>query len=285
MRLRFGEFEFNSETGELWQGGTAIRLQPQPARVLAFLIAQPGELITREALQHHVWGGDTVVDFEQGLNWCIRRLREALHDTPSDSRFIQTVPRRGYRFVADVKELPPIESSAVARPWWKLRWVPFATCSILLMGILMGILFGVTIGRQQPRNVTVLVLPFDNLSVEKGGPPYDDIASAELTSGLARHNPTRLSVIDPMTARKFKNTKECIIKIGNQLGADYVLLGDVQQSDGTLKVDAQLFRVSTNRQVWATEQRIPRDPGFSTVWAGMTNSIASTLEVAELAKK
>jgi DNA-binding winged helix-turn-helix (wHTH) protein/TolB-like protein len=285
MRLRFGEFEFNSETGELWQGGMAIRLQPQPARVLAFLIAQPGKLITREALQHHVWGGDTVVDFEQGLNWCIRRLREALHDTPSDSRFIQTVPRRGYRFVAEVKELAPIESSAVARPWWKLRWVPFAACSILLMGILMGILFGVTIGRQQPRNVTVLVLPFDNLSVEKGSPPYGDIASAELTSGLARHNPTRLSVIDPMTARKFKNTKECIIKIGNQLGADYVLLGDVQQSDDVVKVDAQLFRVSTNRQVWATEQRIPRDPGFSKVWAGMTNSIASTLEVAEVAKK
>ena len=285
MRLRFGEFEFNSETGELWQDGRAIRLQPQPARVLAFLIARPGKLITREALQHHVWGGDTVVDFEQGLNWCIRRLREALHDTPSDSRFIQTVPRRGYRFVAKVKELAPVESSAVAAPWWKLRWVPLATCSILLMGILMGISFGVTIGRQQPRNVTVLVLPFDNLSVEKGGPPYDDIASAELTSGLARHNPTRLSVIDPMTARKFKNTKECIIKIGNQLGADYVLLGDVQQSDDVVKVDAQLFRVSTNRQVWATEQRIPRDPGFSTVWAGMTNSIASTLEVAEVAKK
>ena len=285
MRLRFGEFEFNSETGELWQGGTAIRLQPQPARVLAFLIAQPGELITREALQHHVWGGDTVVDFEQGLNWCIRRLREALHDTPSDPRFIQTVPRRGYRFVAKVKELAPVESSSVARPWWKLRWVPFAACSILLMGILIGILFGVTIGRQPPQSVTVLVLPFDNLSAEKGGPPYDDIASAELTSGLARHNPTRLSVIDPMTARKFKNTKECIIKIGNQLGADYVLLGDVQQSDGAVKVDAQLFRVSTNRQVWATVQSIPRDPGFSKVWAAMTNSIASILEGAEVAKK
>lgn len=281
MRLRFGEFEFNSETGELWQGSTAIRLQPQPARVLAFLIAQPGKLITREALQHHVWGGDTVVDFEQGLNWCIRRLREALHDTPSDSRFIQTVPRRGYRFVADVKELAPVARSAVAVPWWKLRWIPFATCSILLMGIS----FGVTISRQQPRNVTVLVLPFDNLSIEKGGPPYDDIASAELTSGLARRNPTRLSVIDPITARKFKNTKECIIKIGNQLGADYVLLGDVEQSDNAVKVDAQLFRVSTNRQVWATEQMIPRDPEFSKAWAVMTNSIASTLEVGEVAKK
>jgi TolB-like protein len=131
----------------------------------------------------------------------------------------------------------------------------------------------------------VLVLPFDNLSIEKGGPPYEDIASAELTSGLARRNPGRLSVIDPMTARKLKNTKECVIKIGNQLGADYVLLGDVEQSNGAVKVDAQLFKVSTNRQVWATEQMIPRSSSFSKAWPGMTNSIASVLEVGDVTKE
>ena len=280
MRLFFDTFEFDSETGELWQGTTAIRLQSQPARVLAMLIARPGELVTREALQQHVWGKDTVVDFDQGLNWCVRRLREVLHDTPSESRFIQTVPRRGYRFVADVKEPVPLEKRSGAVPWWKSRRVAFAACSILLIGVLSGI----TVSRRE-RNVTVLVLPFDNLSLEKGGPPYEDIASAELTSGLARRNPTRLSVIDPMTARKFKNTKECIIKIGNQLGADYVLLGDVEQSNGAVKVDAQLFRVSTNRQVWATEQLIPRDSSFSKTWPSMTNSIASILEVGDVAKE
>jgi DNA-binding winged helix-turn-helix (wHTH) protein/TolB-like protein len=281
MKLRFGEFEFNSETGELWQGTTAIRLQPQPARVLALLIAQPGELVTREALQQHIWGEDRVVDFEQGLNWCIRRLREVLDDIPAKPRFIQTVPRRGYRFVADVKVLAPLEKKPLAASWWKRRGVAaFAICSILLIGITSG----VTVSRRQ-RNVTVLVLPFDNLSIEKGGPPYEDIASAELTSGLARRNPARLSVIDPMTARKFKNTKECIIKIGNQLGADYVLLGDVEQSNGAVKVDAQLFKVSTNRQVWATEQMIPRSSSFSKAWPGMTNSIASVLEVGDVTKE
>lgn len=282
MRIRFGEFEFNDETGELSQGLTAIRLQPQPARVLALLVAQPGELITRETLQQHVWGEDTVVDFEQGLNWCIRRLREVLHDTPSDPKFIQTIPRRGYRFVAEVKGPVPIEEKAVSVSWWrKRRWVAFAACSVILIGIPSGI----TIGRRPQRNVTVLVLPFDDLSIAKGGPPYDDIASAELTSGLARRNPTRLSVIDPMTAQKFKNTKECIIKIGNQLGADYVLLGDVEQSRDTVKVDAQLFKVSTNRQVWATEQLIPRDRDFSRTWEVMTNSIASTLKVGDVVKE
>jgi len=280
MKLLFGEFEFDSETGELWQGTTAIHLQPQPARVLALLIAQPGELVTREALQRHVWGEDTVVDFDQGLNWRVRRLREVLHDTPAEPRFIQTVPRRGYRFVADVKELAPLEKRLGAASWWKHRGVTFAACSILLLGILSVI----TVGRHE-RNVTVLVLPFDNLSIEEGGPSFEDIATAELTSGLARRNPARLSVIDPMTARKFKDTKECIIAIGDRLGADYVLLGDVALSNGSVKVDAQLFRVSTNRQVWATEQVIPRDSSFSKAWPAMTNSIASILEAGDVAKE
>ena len=283
MRIRFGDFEFDRNTGELWEGRTATRLQPQPGKVLAMLVAQPGELLTREALQQHVWSEDTVVDFEQGLNWCVRRLREVLHDTPSEPRFIQTVPRRGYRFIAEVLEIPPlvpIAQTPISKPWWKSRIAVMAASIVILVGISSGIPL-----MHRQRNVTVLVLPFDNLSVEKGGPAYEDVVSAELTSGLARRNPTRLSVIDPLTARKFKNTQECIIKIGNQLGADYVLLGDVQQSNHAIKVDAQLFRVSTNRQVWATEEIVPQDSAFSRTWPAMTNSIASVLDIGEVAKR
>ena len=283
LRIRFGDFEFDRNTGELWEGGTATRLQPQPAKVLAMLVAQSGQLLTREAIQQHVWGDETVVDFEQGLNWCVRRLREILHDTPSDSRFIQTVPRRGYRFVAEVTEIAQaglIAEAAITTPWWKSRVAVLAALIVVLAGIPSGIAL-----MRGTRTVTVLVLPFDNLSAEKGGPAYEDIVSAELTSGLARRNPARLSVIDPMTARKFKNTQECIIKIGNQLGADYVLLGDVQRSNHAIKVDAQLFRVSTNRQVWATEEIVPQDSVFSKTWPSMTNSIASVLEIREGAKR
>jgi DNA-binding winged helix-turn-helix (wHTH) protein/TolB-like protein len=280
MKFRFGDFEFNGETGELWRSTTVIRLPPQPARVLAILIAQAGELVTREALQQHVWGKDTVVDFDQGLNWCVGRLREALQDSASEPRFIQTIPRRGYRFVAEVRELPPLQNGSDAASRWRHLRIALVSCSIALIAILSSI----AVSRRE-RNVTVLVLPFDNLSIEKGGPPYEDIASAELTSGLARRDPARISVIDPMTARKFKNTKECIIKIGNQLGADYVLLGDVEQSNGAVKVDAQLFKVSTNRQVWATEQVIPGDSSFSKAWPVMTNSITSILEARDVQKK
>ncbi len=88
-----------------------------------------------------------------------------------------------------------------------------------------------------------------------------------------------------MTARTFKKTNECVIKIRNQLGADCVRLGDVQRANGAVKVDAQLFRVSTNSQVWATEEVIPQDISFSRTWPAMTNSITSILEVADVAKK
>lgn len=274
MHLRFADFEFDPGTNELWCAKELVHLQPQPGRILAFLLTHPGELVTRETLKQLVWGDAAMVDAEQGLNWCIRRLREVLRDSPAESRYIQTIPRRGYRFNAKVEAASATENNAATFPLWRRRWVLATALSLFVI-----VTAGLVVHRHQPAVVTILVLPFDNLSNEKGGLRYDDIASAEMTSDLARMDPKRLSVIDPMTARKFKNTKECIIEIGTRLGADYVLLGDVQQSATVVKVDAQLFKVSTNRQVWASEQQIPRNSEFSPVWADMTRSIVTQLQL------
>ncbi len=280
MRVQFGEFEFDSSTAELRQGKTVVPLQPQPASVLALLLERPGQTVTRSEIQHHVWGADTHVDFEQGINWCVRRIREVLGDSLTECHYIQTVPRRGYRFVAEVKEcIPP---SAKNRPavWWKYRRIAVAAGVLVLIAIWGGL----AVGRAPLHRVTVLVLPFDNLSGSQTGPAYEDIASDQLMAQLALINPKRLSVIDPMTARKFKNTKECIIHIGNQLGADYVLLGDVESSATAVKVDAQLFQVSTNRQVWAAERQIPRNGEFSPIWKEMSTSISVQLQQNTVAK-
>ena len=185
--------------------------------------------------------------------------------TPSSPGLIETVPWRGYRFVADVTILKPLAlvSPAASSSRWRSRSAIFAAVLVVLAA---GIAWAIAVSRRGPIRpaVTVLVLPFDTLSgTTSGESVYGDIASAELTRGLARLDPKTLGVIDPLTARKFKNTKECIIHIGTQLGADYVLLGDVQQSSNTTKIAAQLFKVSTNRQVWATEELIPAASGFS----------------------
>jgi Transcriptional regulatory protein, C terminal len=173
---------------------------------LALLLERPGQILTRLEIQRHVWGEDTHVDFEQGLNWCIRRIREALVDSPSDSRFIQTVPRRGYRFVAEVKSCPSGSGVSAPAPWRKPVGIVLVVC-VVALAIVFG---GVALGHHSRHPITVLVLPFDNMSGSGSGAQYEDIASNELTARLGHINPSRLSVIDPLTARKFKNTKECI---------------------------------------------------------------------------
>ncbi|HMH13916.1 MAG TPA: winged helix-turn-helix domain-containing protein [Edaphobacter sp.] len=251
-----------------------VPLQPQPAKVLALLVNRAGQTVSRAELQHEVWGEDTHVDFEQGLNWCIRRIREVLGDTPSDSRYIRTVPRRGYAFLGVIQGEPaPILGPPASAPWWKQKRI--AISAIIFVVASVGVGFAVRSGSRH--SVTVLVLPFDDVSGAHTAPEYQEIASDQLTAKLSRINPRRLSVIDPMTAKKFKNTKEWIIEIGNRLGADYVLLGEVEPTATAVKVDAQLFKVSTNRQVWAAEQEILRDGKFSTVWDDMSNSIGTQL--------
>lgn len=105
--LRFGAFEFAPQTGILCKNGRSVALQPQPSKVLSMLISRPGELITREEIQLHVWGKDTFVDFEHNINFAVRQIRAALKDDAEKPRFIETLPRRGYRFIATVKEIAP----------------------------------------------------------------------------------------------------------------------------------------------------------------------------------
>jgi len=113
--LRFATFELNSATGELRQRGDLIRLAPQPFRVLELLIRRGGEVVTRAEIRDHVWSGDTFVDFEQGLNFCIRQIREVLGDTADAPRFIETLPRRGYRFVMPVTGVAHSQPASVTR--------------------------------------------------------------------------------------------------------------------------------------------------------------------------
>ncbi len=116
-RLRFGEFEFDSQAGKLLRAGQLVRIQPQPLRVLQLLIERPGETISREDLRSYIWNGATFVEFDQGLNYCIRHIRQALSDNAVDPIYIETLPKQGYRFIADVIQPANAEKAeAVAAP-------------------------------------------------------------------------------------------------------------------------------------------------------------------------
>src|ERR1700744_5053981 len=116
-RLRFGDFEFDLEAGKLFRDGQLVRIQPQPLRVLHLLVERPGETISREDLRSHIWNGATFVEFDQGLNYCIRHIRQALSDNAADPIYIETLPKQGYRFIAEVVQPANAEKAeAVAAP-------------------------------------------------------------------------------------------------------------------------------------------------------------------------
>jgi len=114
--LQFGSYELHLRAGELFKGGAKIRLQQQPFQVLAILLEQAGEVVTREELQKRVWPADTFVDFDHGLNTAIKKLRQALNDDSGNPRYIETLPRRGYRFIAPVQGSAPAVAPAAAPP-------------------------------------------------------------------------------------------------------------------------------------------------------------------------
>jgi DNA-binding winged helix-turn-helix (wHTH) protein/TolB-like protein len=255
MAVRFERFEI-TDAGELLRDGVAVHLQPQPMKVLTLLASRAGELVPREEIQRCVWSDGTHVDFDQGLNWCIRRIREVLGDDAAAPRFVQTVPRRGYRFIA----------AAGRRPASR-RGRRRSAVAAMVLALFVGIR-----GARAP--VSVVVLPFDDLGDARVA---SEIATSEVMHSLAAIDPERLSVIDPLTAAKFKKTGECIITIGQALDTEYVLLGAVRRTGERLRVTAQLFRVADNRQAWAAERSLALDADPAAAYARLSREAAATI--------
>src|SRR5207249_4990444 len=134
--VQFGVFEADLRAGELRRNGSKVRLQEQPFQILVMLLERPGDIVTREALRTHLWPADTFVDFDHSLNAAVRRLRDALGDTAENPRFVETVARRGYRFVAPVNGAAPEVTQKAIR---KRRWpIAVVIAVVLLVGVVIG---------------------------------------------------------------------------------------------------------------------------------------------------
>ncbi len=116
LLFRFGSFEFDANRGELRKGGTLLKLQPQAARLLLLLISNPGQMVSREEIQRSVWGEDIAVDYDLGINRCVRQIRSVLLDNPDSPRFIKTIPRQGYIFLCPVERIGSTETLSPATP-------------------------------------------------------------------------------------------------------------------------------------------------------------------------
>ena len=254
-RVRFGQFDFDAATGELTRGGTPVRLQPQPARVLALLVERAGAIVTREEIRRHVWGNETFVDFERGLNFCIAQIRSALADTADSPRYVETIPKRGYRFIAPVTVGGAgLEAGPAANgPGSHRSSARFAAIGAMLAIAAGAALFVVWQWTTRASTaVAVAVVPFDN---QTGSVEYDRIAEglADATvAGLAKWpGPPRLAVVGNAAilrrARGFRDIKA----IGAELGVEYVVLGQVQRDGERVRVVGHLVRTSDERHLWA----------------------------------
>ena len=246
MNMVFGRFDFTPETGELRRDGRPIKLQAQPARVLAVLITHAGEVVTRETLQREVWGGDTHVDFERGLNYCIAQIRSALGDSAESPRSIETVPKQGYRFIAPLSRPEP---SLPARP------ATFPYRAMAGLGILLSLVFAglsVTLNYAGSRQA-VAVIPFYN---ETGRPDLDPVAKALADSTVVRlatpERIRRLGVIGNAAALRHPFARADVQAAARKVGAEWVVVGQLQADSSGHRVVAHLIRVADMKHVWAS---------------------------------
>jgi TolB-like protein/DNA-binding winged helix-turn-helix (wHTH) protein len=252
--IRFSVFELDLEAGELRRNGSKIRLQEQPLQILVSLLERPGKVVTREDLRRKLWPADTFVDFDHGLNAAMRRLREALDDSAETPRFVETVARRGYRFIAPVQGITPANlhppMAASIRPRWRL--VTAGCIALLVIAISSYLWWHQTHKSVSPdRKVMLAVLPFENLSGDPGQEFFSDGMTHEMINWLGRLDAHRLGVIAATSAMKYKNSPKRISEIAHELGADYVLEGSVQKEGDRVRVSLQLIAVENQAHLWA----------------------------------
>ncbi len=252
--LRFGAFELELQSGELRRSGVLVHLQQQPAKVLALLARRSGELVTREEIQRDVWG-ETFVDFEQGLNYCVKQIRTALGDQADTPRYLETLPRRGYRFLAPVQRIShPDSPSEIADRRTESPAKP-GRVAVFAGGILLLVLaLGIAVARRppvSPPRVMLTVLPFENLSGDPAQEFLSDGLTEELTTELARLRPERLGVIARTSANVYKKSPKTVDEIGRELGVEYLVEGSVRRDGDRLRVAAQLVRTKDQTHVWA----------------------------------
>jgi TolB-like protein/DNA-binding winged helix-turn-helix (wHTH) protein/Flp pilus assembly protein TadD len=264
-RLRFGVFEADLRTGQLTRRGSRVRLQDQPFQVLAALLEKPGELVTREELRRRIWP-KTVVDFDHGLNKAISKIRDALGDSGDSPRFVETVARRGYRFLADVTAVegtggPPDGAPAQLTPLHPVRarpsaWMPRAPPVAVLAGIglaavLVAALASFLIARTQsgPQIRSLAVLPLENLSGDAGQEYFADGMTDELITRLGQIGTLR--VISRTSTMTYKGRRKPMPQIASELNVEAVVEGSVLRSGERVRITAQLIQLPADKHIWS----------------------------------
>lgn len=285
--IRFDAFELDAAKGELRKAGVSLRIHPQPFRVLLLLAEHSGQTVTREEIRHSLWGDNTFVDFERGINFCINQIRAALGDDAEKPRYLETVPRRGYRFVAPVTVgatsispaveervgLPPsrqalgpktTNNSVAAMPAGIAEMKQLARVAssigkrryfLAAIGLLAALVAVLAVGwrwsiqhRVAPIR-SLAVLPLQNLT----GDPTQDYFADGITEALITElgKVSALRVISRQSTTQYKGTRKSVPQIARELGIDAVVEGSVLREGDQIRVSVQLIQAEPERHLWA----------------------------------
>jgi TolB-like protein/DNA-binding winged helix-turn-helix (wHTH) protein len=261
--VRFSEFEVDFRSGVVLKDGSRIKLQDQPFRILRVLLDHPGELVTREELQRQIWPSDTFVDFEKGLNNAIKRLREALGDSPEQPRFIETHPKRGYRFIGSVTaavgvhetQEASVRSEVIEPAPWGVLYKRLAIGTLVFL-LLIALLVGFFVSRKRllgkestPPIRSLAVLPLQNLSGDPAQEYFSDGLTDTLITDLAQIR--SLKVISRTSSTRYRQTTKSLPEIARELNVDGIVEGTVQRSGNRVQINVQLIHGLTDKHLWA----------------------------------
>ncbi len=273
-RIRFSVFEVDRSASKLLKGGRPVKLAPQPLKVLLLLLDRHGLVVTRAEIQRHLWGESTFVDFERGINFSINRIRAALGDDAEKPRYIETLPKHGYRFVAEVNDdagtEPAVHAAQAVESAYDLsdlsgrethppdppvpmqvHAAPFPHVAVAVLAAIALLAIGVAARKSPvPLNFiqSVAVLPFEDLSSD-ADEYFDDGVTDELIADLGQLAPLR--VISRNSVMQYKRARRPLPQIARELGVDAVVEGTITRSGNRVRVAAQLIETRTDRHLWA----------------------------------
>jgi TolB-like protein/DNA-binding winged helix-turn-helix (wHTH) protein/Tfp pilus assembly protein PilF len=292
-QYRFGPYQLRTRTRELYKHGIKLKLRPQAFQVLIILLERAPDPVTREELRQKLWSSETFVDFEHGLNTAVKDLRGTLSDSASEPRYIETLPKLGYRIIAPVeKEFAPATERAFidqtdqqvslneanasfgeqqrlaekqtatsgpelergGKPKNLLRWSLYTAALLLVAsGLAVWRWQGSPARARTGTRVTLAVLPFENLTGDPAQEYLTDGLTEEMISQLGRSDPERLGVIARTSVMHYKDGHEPLDRIGRELGVQYVLEGSVRRDADKVRISAQLIRLKDQTHVWVRQ--------------------------------
>ena len=295
MLQKFGTFEFETESRELRKNGRVVALEPQPATALALLLSRAGEIVGRDELREAVWGSETHVDFDRGIAYCVSQVRTALGDSGENPRFVQTVPKQGFKFIAPVAVVAPVASASARGDAGEQRrdlagaasgreggpartfnnWVTIPLTIAMLAASIGMVYETLSAPPLAPKRVVIAVSVFDN---ETGQQAFDrPVAGLSdlVVERLTKVDPNRIAVIGNAAVLRQPRNIRNLQAVAKNIKADYVLLGQLQRGETGLRFITHFIRLRDEAHLKANRLPVADD-----TLAGLETAVVEEFERA-----